>query len=87
MRASAGQGRSKRSDAASMAPDASPTENTHTYYVHLCSGDIIELPLISSIELDEYEITALSGAVRVASFPRCSVYFVSDIVMEPPSLN
>ena len=88
MRTSAGQQRTAISRVAVTKPSITESlENCCTRYVHLCCGDIIELPSVTSIRVTETCVVALHGTETVASYPRASVYFVADRPMEPPSLN
>jgi hypothetical protein len=87
MPASAGQGHSKRTESVSSPQVVHSAGEGRTYYVHLCSGDVIELPLVTSIEVTENEISVFSATQMVACFPRSNVYFVADMVMALPSLN
>ena len=58
-----------------------------TYYVHLCSGEIIEVAPVTDVRVTEVSVIVLNGPDVVATYPRPSVYFISDRPMEPPSLN
>jgi hypothetical protein len=66
---------------------ATPREAAGTHFVHLCSGEVIELSPVTSIRVTASAVLALNGATVVASYPRSAVYFVADQAMEPPSLN
>jgi uncharacterized membrane protein len=53
-------------------------------YVHLTSGKIVEVAPVTSVQLTATRVLVLNGDEVVRSFPRDSVYFASDQVIEPP---
>ena len=56
-------------------------------YVHLCAGEILEIPGITGVRVTQDGIEALTGDEVVATFDRGDVYFAADRPMEPPVLN
>jgi uncharacterized membrane protein len=58
--------------------------NGDVLYVHLTSGKIIEVAPVTSVQLTATTVLVLNGDEVVRSFPRDSVFFASDQVIEPP---
>jgi len=58
-----------------------------TVYVHLCSGQIVEVKPATAVRIAGEALEVLNGEDLVASFPKARVYFASDEEMEPPSLT
>ena len=58
-----------------------------TVYVHLCCGRIVEVRPATAVRVTDSALEVLQGEALLASFPRGTVYFASDIAMEPPSLE
>jgi hypothetical protein len=58
-----------------------------TLYVHLCSGEIIEVRPATSVRVTSESVEALDGSTVVASFARDDVYLAVDVPMEPPPLE
>lgn len=56
-------------------------------YVHLCSGEVIQLKPATSVRMTPDSVIALNQEEMAGSFRRSCVYFVADEPMEPPSLQ
>lgn len=62
-------------------------EGSDTLYVHLCSGNVIEVQPATAVRVTDDEVIVLDGEDVVATFRRNDVYFAADVPMEPPSLK
>jgi hypothetical protein len=82
MQASAGD---PRIDTASGAALQGPLPGIH--YIHLCSGEVVQVAPVTGVQVTNDSVLVLNGAEIVRTYPRSTVYFVSDRPMEPPSLN
>ena len=63
-----------------------PTSND-VIYVHLCSGEVIEVSPATGVCLTGDELLVLDGEKVAATFSRPDVYWTSDVPMEPPSFG
>jgi len=59
----------------------------NTLYVHLCSGEVVEIAPATAVRVTDAAIEAMNGARVVATFARDEVYFATDQEMEPPSFE
>jgi hypothetical protein len=82
MQASAGD---PRIDSPSGGVLEGPLPSIH--YIHLCSGEVVQVAPVTGVQVTDNAILVLNGAEIVGTYPRSTVYFVSDRPMEPPSLN
>jgi hypothetical protein len=56
-------------------------------YVHLNSGEVLEVSPATGVRLTADELLVLNGERVVAKFARPSVYLTSDVSMERPPFN
>jgi hypothetical protein len=62
-------------------------EHGDTLYVHLCSGQVIEVRPATEISVSDDALDVFNQGDLVRTFPRRTVYFAADQEMEPPSLK
>jgi hypothetical protein len=55
-------------------------------YVYFLSGRVIEVPLISGIDIDGTSVKLLRDGETVAEYRRSDVYFMSRQLISPPCL-
>ena len=58
-----------------------------TLYVHLYSGNVIEVTPATAVRVTDREVIVLNGEETVATFAREDVFFASGEDMEPPSFE
>ena len=56
-----------------------------TLYVHLCSGEIIEVACVSEVYIGQTELVLHHGEAEPTIFPRRLVYFASPERDDQPS--
>jgi hypothetical protein len=66
---------------------ATALDRGETVYVHLCSGQIVEVRPATAVRITDHALEVLKRDEVLATFPRENVYFASDEKMEPPSLE
>lgn len=57
------------------------------HYVHLCTGEIIEVSPATAVRVTDQAVLVLNRDQVVAAYPRSAVFLVADQPMQPPSCN
>ena len=60
---------------------------TETLFVHLCSGEIVEVRDVSAHRVAEHNVVIEHNSGEVTVFPRREVYFISDGQISPPAMH